>query len=528
MIWTAAVAATVSLVFVTTASAGTYSVTQCDSTFGVGAPDAQPFDQTAVGRYTEQDFCFNEAAGGGLVVFHGEGAGAVPGGVAAGWTFSPPAGTAISAIELLASGSQGEGGDYIPELYAEGPRAPYTSNVPTYFADAIGPERAVQWRAGQPGGDGTGFTLALRCARPSNLNCGDGAGNFINARRINLTLSDSRPPQLTDGGSSLASSSSQRGTLAASYAASDVGAGVHSVTVAVNGSQAAVASQSCSVTQGRAMRLAPCPTSVSGSISLDTTRPPWQQGLNQTRFCVSEYADSNAAQTCSAGPDVRVDNACPINGTEGVIGFEQLRFEGRKAGDGTTTYGQGVKLTGRAVDAADNPVAGTELCLGQRIDLGSYTPESVVRVATTNDNGRFAIGLPSGPSRVFRLAQWQASGGVVEQFAALKVKAKPRLAVRPKGKIREGKKTRLRVKVNRPFAPGQTVEIQARAPTGYVGLPGCSGQIDADGRFTCRDRIPSTPGEATYSLQYRAVAPHVDGSAYLHGTSKVITKRVKG
>jgi hypothetical protein len=100
--------------------------------------------------------------------------------------------------------------------------------------------------------------------------------------------------------------------------------------------------------------------------------------------------------------------------------------------------------------------------------------------------------------------------------------------LRPTGKIREGKKTRLRVKVNRPFAPGQTVEIEARAPTGFVGLPGCSGQVDADGRFTCRDRIPPTSGEAAYALQYRAVAPHVEGSAYQSGTSKVITKRVKG
>ena len=59
----------------------------------------------------------------------------------------------------------------------------------------------------------------------------------------------------------------------------------------------------------------------------------------------------------------------------------------------------------------------------------------------------------------------------MEQFIALQVKAKPRLAVRPKGKIREGKKTRLRVKLNRPVAPGQTVEIQAQAPTGCRWRP---------------------------------------------------------
>jgi hypothetical protein len=74
------------------------------------------------------------------------------------------------------------------------------------------------------------------------------------------------------------------------------------------------------------------------------------------------------------------------------------------------------------------------------------------------------------PSRDLGTAPRRA-GGVVEQFIALQVKAKPRLAVRPKGKIREGKKTRLRVKLNRPVAPGQTVEIHAQAPTGYVALP---------------------------------------------------------
>jgi hypothetical protein len=102
----------------------------------------------------------------------------------------------------------------------------------------------------------------------------------------------------------------------------------------------------------------------------------------------------------------------------------------------------------------------------------------------------------------------------VEQFIALQVKAKPRLAVRPKGKIREGKKTRLRVKLNRPVAPGQTVEIQAQAPTGYVALPQCSGPVDGDGRLTCKGRLPEQPGEAAYSVRYRAVAPHVEGSAY--------------
>jgi hypothetical protein len=536
-IWAAAAAGAVSLVLVASAGAGTYKATQCDSTYGVGAPDAQSFDQTAGNRYREDDWCFGEGTGGGLLAHHPADAGATGGGTAGGWTFTPPDGARFTAIELLASGALGAGGDYFPELYALPPiPAPNYGNPPSpTFAVADGPERLYQWNPGMPGG-GTGFTLQMRCPRdPSAPSCGTGDGNFINVRRINFTIADGVVPQLTNAGSSLATQSSQRGMLSASYAASDVGAGIRTVTAEVNGTQAGAASQSCSVTSGRAVRLRPClgtpEQPVSGSIPLDTTQAPWQQGLNTTRFCAVEYADSGAASTCLPGPTVRVDNLCPVNGTQGVVGFEQLRFAGRKAGDGVTTYGPGVKLTGRAVDGADNPVLGAQLCLGERVDLGPdnpYTPESIVRMVTTSAKGRFAIGLPSGPSRVFRLAQWQTGGNVVEQFATLQVKAKPRLAVRPKGKIREGKKTRLRVNVNRPFAPGQTVEIQARAPTGFVGLPGCSGQVDADGRFTCRDRIPRTPGEAAYALQYRAVVPHVEGSAYLAGTSKVITKRVKG
>jgi hypothetical protein len=533
-IWAAFLAATGSLILAGSTSAGIYKATQCDSSYGVGAPDAQAFDQTAGNRYSEEDSCSSESQGWGLIAHHPAGAGATGGGTAGGWTFTPPSGSRFTGIELLASGALGAGGDYYPELYALPPiPAPNYGNPPSpTFAVADGPERVYQWNPSMPG-DGTGFTLQMRCPRdPSAPSCGAGDGNFINVRRINFTIADGVPPQLTNAGSSLASQSSQRGTLSANYAAFDVGAGVNAVTAEVNGTQVPGASQRCSVASGRAIRLRPClgtlEEPVSGSIPLDTTQPPWQQGLNQTRFCAVEYADSNASSDCEAGPDVRIDNQCPVSGTQGVVGFEQLSFEGRKAGDGVTSYGGGVKLTGRAVNGTDQPVAGADLCLGERVDLGPYTPESIVRMATTNEKGRFAIGLPSGPSRVFRLAQWQTAGGVVEQFAALQVKAKPRLAVRPEGKIREGKKTRLRVNVNRPFAPGQTVEIQARAPTGFVGLPGCSGPVDADGRFTCRDRIPKTPGEAAYALQYRAVAPHVDGSAYLPGTSKVITKRVKG
>lgn len=520
----AAVSATVvSLVYAATVSGGTYTATQCSAAYGVGAPDAQAFDVTgANNRYREEDYCSSESQGGGLVAYRHPDAGAAAGGTTAGWFFAAPPNTRLTAINVLASGATGPDQDVFPELLARSPVfGSSTANLG--FASPIGSETTYSWS-----GETDAFTLQMRCSRPEALNCRPESGNFINVRQINLTLSDGSAPQVADAGSSLNRSASQRGTLGASYAASDQGAGVRSVIAEVNGIEVATAAQACSVTQGRAVRLAPCPGSASGSISLDTTQAPWQQGLNRTRFCAIEFADANAGTVCSAGPDVRVDNQCPVNGTQDVVGFEQVRFEGRKAGDGVTTYGRGVKMTGKAVNADDQPVAGAQLCLGERNDLGPYTPESIVRMATTNAKGRFTIGVPSGPSRVFRLAQWQASGAVVEQFSALQVRAKPRLAVRPKGRIREGKKTRLRVNVNRPFAPGQTVEIQARAPTGFVGLPGCSGEVDADGRFTCRDRIPPTPGQAAYALQYRAVAPHVEGSAYLGGTSKVITKRVKG
>jgi hypothetical protein len=528
MIAAAATALLIAFVLAASASAGTYTVTQCDSTFGVGTPDAQAFDQTGGDRYREQDFCFNDAQGGGLLAFHPSDGGATQGGTAAGWFFLPPPSTQFVGIEVVAGGARGAGDDYIPELLAVPPIAAPIIGNQLVFASPLGAETVYRWDPSQPG-NGTGFTMQMRCARlPDSPNCGTGDGNFLNLRRINLTVADGAGPQLANAGSSLSSSSSQRGVLNASYAATDAGAGIRAVSASVNGSGGGEVASSCSVTSGRAVRLAPCPGSVNGSIPLDTTQAPWRQGLNQTRFCAVEYADSNAGQACSAGPDVRVDNACPVNGTQGVVGFEQLRFEGGKAGDGRTVYGSSVKLTGRAVDANDQPVAGAELCLGEQIDLGPYTPESIVRNPTTNRKGRFALGIPSGPSRVFRLAQWQTSGPVVEQFMSLQVKAKPQLAVRPKGKIREGKKTRLRVKVNRPVAPGQTVAIQAQTPTGYVTIPACQGAVDADGRLTCKDRLPDQPGPAAYTIRYRAVAPHVEGSAYLPGTSKPITKRVKG
>lgn len=516
------------LVFAVSASAGTYKVTQCDSSFGVGAPEGQAFDHTAGNRYREQDFCFNEGGGGGLLAFHPADGGSTQGGTAGGWYFLPAASTQFVGIEALASGARGAGDDYIPELLALPPLAAPIIGNGSVFASPLGADSVYTWDQSQPG-NGTGFTIQMRCARLDTApNCEAGEGNFINVRRINFTLADGTPPQLSNAGLSLASQSSQRGTLAASYSASDAGAGIRSVAATVNGGVGGSASSSCSVTNGRAVRFAPCPSSTNGTISMDTTAAPWQQGLNQTRFCATEYADSGAAEDCESGPDVRVDNECPVIGTQGLAGFEQLRFEGGKAGDGRTVYGANVKLTGRAVDANDQPVPHAQLCLGERIDLGPYTPESVVREPTTDSKGRFAIGIPSGPSRVFRLAQWQTAGSVVEQFTSLQVKAKPQLAVRPKGKIREGKKTRLRVNVNKPVAPGQTVEVQALAPSGYVALPQCSGPVDADGRLTCTDRIPEQPGPAAYTLRYRAVAPKVDGSAYLPGTSRPVTKRVKG
>jgi hypothetical protein len=100
---------------------------------------------------------------------------------------------------------------------------------------------------------------------------------------------------------------------------SDQGAGLAAAWIEVNGLKVNLAEPSCPGDRGSyASRFTPCPLSLSRTATFDTTQAPFQEGSNQIRACVADYADtpSNANTNCSATRTVMVDNeksAPPMN-----------------------------------------------------------------------------------------------------------------------------------------------------------------------------------------------------------------------
>lgn len=495
-------AAIVCLLAGSRATAGTYRATQCNSSVGAGFR-ALLFHRTS-SHYVAHSSCKGE----GLTIRHREGNHATRGGRYGSWTLNAPKGARIVRARVRIAG-QGRSG-HRPKLVV-GTEA----NKQVRLGRITDQVRTAAWSSST---GATSLSASLRCVRHGH--CGEGKGAVLALHRINLLISDVTGPALGLGGS-IFEGGARRGRQPLAAIASDSGGGVHRVAVEVNGRTVAAKPNRCAVRGNFALRPQPCPEHVVSSFVLRTASSPFRQGLNDVRVCASDFArDSTANRRCSHH-HVRIDNRCPLSG--------------RPAADLSASFAGGrnritvpsnsrARVGGRLSDTDGNPVSGAVVCIASTTRGERFGLERVVATPSTDAQGRFHARLPKGPNRAIRIANWPDGSAALERRLLLGSKAIPKLRLRPKRTIRNGKRVRFSVALPSPSAGHRRVEVQARS--GHRWIRVARGRTGANGSWHGSYRFRATTGTRRYA--FRAIAPHSKGYPFQPGHSKIRHARVKG
>jgi len=169
------------------------------------------------------------------------------------------------------------------------------------------------------------------------------------------------------------------------------------------------------------------------------------------------------------------------------------------------------------------PVAGARVCVATRVAIAG-AKERVVATPTTGADGRFAAELPQGPNRQVRLAYWWSGADVAERHLSLAVHAHPRLRLRPRHPLHNGRHVRFKVRLDGPAAHHRWVRVQARSRHRWVELR--NGRTNAHGIYRARYRFHATTGRQRYA--FRALVPSQHGYPYERGRSGVRRVTVVG
>jgi len=110
------------------------------------------------------------------------------------------------------------------------------------------------------------------------------------------------------------------------------------------------------------------------------------------------------------------------------------------------------------------------------------------------------------------------------QLHAVRVRARPRLKLRPRHAVHNGRRVRFTVRLQEPAAPRRWVRIQARSGKRWIEVS--NGRTNLHGAYRAHYRFHSTSGQHRYA--FRAVVPSQGGYPYRGGHSKTRHVTVKG
>ena len=482
------------------ARAGTYVAVQCH-------PDYDPAAANAVFSRTSDHYVSAAAcAGSGAGLQIANNADATKDGRYGAWSWYPPAGTEFTHITSEAHVSHDAGHKGLVTIIDA------AGNVHWRWP-AEGSWQPVEWSAGS---SAVAYTAWLQCYG-SGGNCGRSAAAHSRVRRLWFTLADRSAPTLSLAGS-LFAPGPRRGPQTAQLAAADVGGGVWRWRLAVNGSPAASAEAGCDIVPGGpARRFAPCPAASAHSIALDTETAPFRDGANAVTACVSDVGWP-ANEVCHTR-QVSVDNACRSSGDAAPAALEASFGSGRAVG--TVPSNRRAAVRGELRGAGGARLAEASVCVfAEPLSGGGERLEGTAR---TDDGGRFRYSPRRGPSRRLRLVHRHGSEQV-ERTLTLRVRARPRLKVGPRSRLRNGQVARFRGKLPGPGAGGRVVVLQARVGTRWQAFK--SARSGPEGRFAARYRFRETTGRRLY--RFRAVVREQAGYPYLKGASPVRRVLVSG
>lgn len=222
------------------------------------------------------------------------------------------------------------------------------------------------------------FVAQLVCGDPGGCPSSAQAHAFV--KNIGLTLADRADPGVTGVGGSLFDAGWARGPRVLLAEGADLGSGIASVWVLVNGTEAGRTAAPCSSVLGVALSgsLVPCPmlpASVHlGALTMDTARSPFVEGANQIAVCVTDFAGNGPVCTSDV---VHVDNLPPsLSFTQGdPADPELIRAAALDAHSGLDP--QSARIAYRLIGASEwtpLPTKISDSALLARVDSGAATP----------------------------------------------------------------------------------------------------------------------------------------------------------
>jgi hypothetical protein len=483
-----------------------YSVVECQGS-GVYA-DAPDAFLVAGGSYSiwGKYECVGPGSGWGLLLEGGPGVTARNAWLA--WQVNAAPGTRFDTATTLVH--YGTFGGYGPMVTSDG--------SPGYggLSDGNGPD---QW-AWAPQTDANWYAVLMECFRSPG--CGDDRA-YVHVTSFTAEVEDLVPPQVTAGGD-LLDGQVARGVEELEVSASDLGGGVRSISVHVNG----VLSQSRDLCPPPGPlgydRVKPCPAS-SGTeaFQLDSQNDPgWADGPNALRVCATDVG-GNIAASCFQRT-VIVDNSCPgSGGTTGASTLDggvearggQLQKTVRISSNASPV------VRGSLRDGAGRPVDGATVCLYETVDLPDGSRQ-LTETATTQVNGRFAMRLDPGPSRELDLV-YRYNDRILTERLAIEARVVPVFQV-PTKSLRNGQSARFRGRVPGPNAEARVITLQAR--TGRKWRTFKVLRTNSSGVYRGRYPFRSTVGRVRYV--FRALVKRQGGYPYEPGSSRVRKILVSG
>ncbi|MFT3866775.1 MAG: hypothetical protein QM729_21140 [Solirubrobacterales bacterium] len=366
------------------------------------------------------------------------------------------------------------------------------------------------------------------------LTCGGTCegGATIGARFFAALEVDPTPPKVKGVEGPLLAGGVIRGHQEVKATATDVGGGLTSLELRVDGiSVPGTKTGSCSTTTVDnpsfkgvvADSPTPCPTTLTNTWDVDTGAAPFRTGDNTVEVCASDFATIGSPNTtCSTPQTVDVDDTCTESGVTG--GQDISAGFARDGSDETTVrYGHGAEVDGSLTDDGGEPVSGATICMESQPASSTSEASKTVATATTDAHGDFTLKVGPGANRRL-LIGYRHDSFQVGRRLSVSTHARPILKLSAHD-IRGGTKVTFTGRLPRPSPGGRVLVFQGSSAHGDDWLTFRKVTTGPNGGFSAGYRFSRPATTTTYRV--RVVAPRQAGYEYDPGASRALRITVR-
>ena len=540
------------------ARAGSFHTYSCRTPSGATAPTEGWSSTLASPSMEIRNSC---AAGGELKVNF---AGSVPAGAIAGWRYTVPETLGIGRVRLWRSGG------------AAGKSA--SGGLPYWLIsrrDTLFPRDAIEVCGQDPAtencvsrGDGFNalsdqnvkvfeglgaptFWATVQCGGENQCDPGGSLpAAFLNIHAADVELLDSASPTVASTTGDLLDPGPVSGRRMIGAELKDIGSGVHSIDLEVDGNKVASSTvTACAASETAAdgtrafTQRIPCPASASASIEFDTTTVT--DGEHRVRL-VGEDAAGNRTSIVERTITVYNTPATPVdaqgitgavnpfaqpghlpNGSGAAEGLKpRLRIlSGSRERVSTSGPRRTIRLSASLATPTGQPVAGARLAVVSKVS--GRTPEQLTGFQTTDDSGRVTFTLPAGPTRTLRLAYYAFSDSRTFTLSpAVVALARTTITMRVSPRrLRAGQLVRITGSVSRDGMPAGGIDAILQGYQKGLGWRTFrSPKVDArTARFETRYRVRYSANR----LRFRIVVRSQEGYPYATSIGPSASVRVR-